>query len=62
MNFSANGTAADQLSIGNIGNGAGQININVANQGDVAKVADVIDRATGSRLHARLRTAGMRGT
>jgi TP901 family phage tail tape measure protein len=38
------------------------ITVYVAHEGDVPKVADAIDRATGSRLHARLRSTGLRGT
>jgi hypothetical protein len=38
------------------------INIHVHNPADVHKVADVIDKATGSHVHAKLRAAGLRGT
>ncbi len=38
------------------------INVYVQHEGDVPKVADAIDRVTGSQLHAKLRLAGMRGT
>jgi hypothetical protein len=36
--------------------------IKVEHEKDVAKVADAIDRALGSGVHAKLRAAGMRGT
>lgn len=41
---------------------APNIYVDVKRAEDVPKVADAIDRATGSTLHARLRSAGMRGT
>jgi hypothetical protein len=52
------------LRSGGVGGGhtSAIVNLYIGGDADIGKVADVLDRTVGTRVHSRLRSAGVRGT